>query len=115
MRAFKKGAQLGFVPDSGCSGATGHAVYGDRRVVAAETFALRHYIVRDQQHALCEYHKRIFAANEVAWGWHRNRIGVEANNFLFPATDRLLFLEDTGSRNLDRSKPVNRHYWAWGR
>jgi hypothetical protein len=108
MRAWKKAAGLSMV-DSG-----GHVLSGPDIRLAPETMALRHYIFRDQHHAFDKYAERRFAPEELARGWHSNRITQPMEAFRFPAADRLRALESAESRMFDRSLPVKHHYWEQG-
>jgi glycosyltransferase involved in cell wall biosynthesis len=108
MRAWKKAAGLSMV-DSG-----GHVLSGPDIRLAPETMALRHYIFRDQHHAFDKYAERRFAPEELARGWHGNRITQPMEAFRFPAADRLRALESAESHMFDRSLPVKHHYWEQG-
>jgi glycosyltransferase involved in cell wall biosynthesis len=109
MRAWKKAAGLSMV-DTG-----GHVLSGLDIRLAPETMALRHYIFRDQHHAFNKYAERRFAPEDLARGWHGNRVNQPVERFRFPATDRLCALESAESRMFDSSRPVKHHYWEWGR
>jgi len=113
MRARKKSSGLSTVPSDGNMGAGGHVLFGDGLKLAPESFALRHYIFRNQDHAFEKYAGRRFSEAEVQCGWHINRIGVDRAAFTLPPPHRLLALEDPRSRSLDRSKPETTHYWHW--
>lgn len=92
--------------------AGGHVFSGAFRL-APESMALRHYIVRDQEHAYRKYPQRIFKPEEIAKGWHGNRIGLTREALAFPPASALHRLDDVESRDLDRSTPRTTHYWQW--
>jgi hypothetical protein len=94
-------------------GAGGHVLFGDGLKLAPENFALRHYIVRNQEHAFEKYTSRRFSDAEVQCGWHFNRIGNDRAAYTLPPTHRLLALEDPRSRAFDRSKRETTHFWEW--
>jgi hypothetical protein len=109
MRAWRKAANLSNVDEGG------HRVSGSEFRLAPESFALRHYIFLSQAHAFEKYTRRVFAANEVEHGWHRNRVNQPAANFAFPPVSELEFLADPRDRNLNRDRPRDKHYWLrWG-
>jgi|ERR1035438_1468946 hypothetical protein len=113
MRARKKSTGLSTVPRDGNMGAGGHVLFGDGLKLAPENFALRHYIVRNQEHAFEKYTSRRFSDAEVQCGWHFNRIGNDRAAYTLPPTHRLLALEDPRSRAFDRSKRETTHFWEW--
>ena len=91
----------------------GHSLDGDKFNLAPETFALRHYIVRSQEHAFGKYAERRFRQDELDRGWHRQRVGRNRDRFTFPPTAELDFLENPESRDLSRARPRTEHYWDW--
>ncbi len=88
----------------------GHTFEGDFRL-AGESFALRHYLFRDQAHAAAKYTGRVFKADEVERGWHRNRAGAAAGQFTFPPPQTLHRLASPADRDLRRDAPRKTHYW----
>jgi glycosyltransferase involved in cell wall biosynthesis len=112
MRAWRKASGLSMV-ESG-----GHVLTGDDVRLAPEHLALRHYIVRNQEHAFTKYSTRIFAPEDLARGWHRARANQSAEAFAFPPASLLKRLDKIDKRDLDRSEPWTAHYWqrsqAWG-
>lgn len=107
MRAWKKVDGFSMIE------AGGHNLEGDDIRLAPETLALRHYIFRDQEHAYRKYARRIFAATDLARGWHGNRIAQPVEAFRFPKADRLSRLASPDGYDFDRSHPQLRHYWQW--
>ena len=113
MRARKKSAALSMLSPPGVSVGAGHLLFGPEVKIAPEWFALRHYIVRDQDHAYAKYTTRTFAPAALAKGWHSNRVGFPAQAFTFPAAGALRRLPHPLSRAFDRSEPKTTHYWQW--
>jgi glycosyltransferase involved in cell wall biosynthesis len=105
MRAWRKAAGL-----SNIAGA-GHRFYDAGIRLAPESFALRHYIFRNQAHAFEKYAKRTFAAEELARGWHRDRSGQAAAHFAFPPLSALHCLASPQDRHLERAHPRKTHFW----
>jgi hypothetical protein len=105
MRAWRK--------SSGGSNVThaGHLISNDQLRLAPESFALRHYIFRDQAHALEKYAKRKFALEEVERGWHCDRTGQVVAHFKFPPLSELHSLNSAEDRRLERGHPRKHHYW----
>jgi hypothetical protein len=105
MRAWRKASGLSHVSGGG------HRFERSDLRLAKESFALRHYIFRNQAHALEKYAKRKFAANELARGWHRNRAEQVVDHFAFPPIAALNCLGSPLDRHLDRTNPWKVHYW----
>ena len=91
----------------------GHLFEGEPFRLHPESFALRHYIFRDQAHARRKYPERVFSADEVSKGWHHNRAAKPAAGFAFPPLEELQRVTPASSRNLRRDAPRPRHYWEW--
>ena len=106
MSAWRKDAHLTMAGG-------GHRLEGEALALAPEQLALRHYIVRSQEHAFIKYTTRIFPAEELQRRWHRDRHEQPMESFFFPAPEELCKLGHPGDRNLDRSKPRKRNYWQW--
>ena len=113
MRARRRSANLSMAPARSAAAAAGHRVYGDDVRLAAESFVLRHYIFRDQDHAWRKYTERVYAPGELQRGWHANRAGRPATVFDFPPPETLKRLPTAGSHAFDRSDPKRKHYWDW--
>ncbi len=105
MRAWKK--ESGFsLCEHGC-----HLLTGPCQRLAPEHLALRHYIVRNQEHAFRKYPTRRFAEDDIALGWHQSRRGHKPGSFKFPPAATLRRLPFPDHRDLDRSEPWKVHYW----
>jgi glycosyltransferase involved in cell wall biosynthesis len=107
MRAWKKACGFSMVEG-------GHRLTGSDLKIAPEHLALRHYIVRSQEHALTKYTTRTFAADDLARGWHQVRRSQSRDGFRFPPAEVLCRLPFAGCRTLDRTAPWKVHYWNRG-
>jgi len=105
MRAWKKASGFSLAKHGG------HLLDGAGLRLAAERFALRHYMVRSQEHALHKYTTRFFAPEDLALGWHGFRANQPSKAFALPPEGCLKRLDKTDKRNLDRSEPWTAHYW----
>lgn len=105
MRAWNKANGLSLA-DHG-----GHILAGSDLKLAPEHLALRHYMMRSQEHALAKYTTRIFAADDLARGWHQARRNQNRDSFRFPPAEVLRRLPVAGHRSLDRTDPWKMHYW----
>jgi glycosyltransferase involved in cell wall biosynthesis len=105
MRA-RKAALGASITESG-----GHLLSGSSFKLAPETFALRHYIFRNQRHAWQKYTERKYSRKEVERGWHGNRVGFCAADYTFPPAAQLLKLADPEACALSRANPWALHYW----
>lgn len=112
MRAHKRTAGLS-VRDAQGRTSAGHRLFGDKAVIASETFALRHYMFQDQEDAYGKYTGRAYSDLELARGWHGNRVGRSRDAFRFPPAERLERLPYPDSPSLQRSDPKKLHYWDW--
>ncbi len=91
----------------------GHTLEGTDFKLANESFALRHYIFRDQQHAFQKYQERTFSKDELAKGWHQNRHQLGRNQFRLPTKEMLKSLSEPSDHNLDKTAPYKTHFWQW--
>jgi glycosyltransferase involved in cell wall biosynthesis len=107
MRARKKHLQVSHIEHGG------HVFSGAPFRLSPETFALRHYIFRDQAHAYRKYPERVFLPQELARGWHKNRVVKQIDAFTFPPVEQLHRLESPTDRDLCRENPRKTHYWQW--
>jgi glycosyltransferase involved in cell wall biosynthesis len=105
MRAWRKASGFSLVEGGG------HLLAGPDLRLAPEHLALRHYIFRSQDHAFAKYGARTFAPDEIARGWHVNRINQPRASFLFPPVASLKRLAFPAHRGLDRGDPWRMHYW----
>jgi glycosyltransferase involved in cell wall biosynthesis len=107
MRARRRGLDVSHISQGG------HTFKGAEFTLAKESFALRHYIFRDQNHAWAKYEQRQFAQSELDRGWHGNRNKIERRCFDLPDPGRLSRLRSEDDRDLDRSRPETLHFWQW--
>jgi glycosyltransferase involved in cell wall biosynthesis len=105
MRAWKASKKV-----SGVDGA-GHKLIGEEFRLSSETFALRHYIFRNQDHAFEKYPIRKFSEAGLSRGWHANRLNQPRERFGFSQAGELERLSTPASRDLRREKPRLKHYW----
>jgi len=105
IRAWKKAGGFSLVEQGG------HVLTGPDLRLAPEHFILRHYIFRNQEHAFHKYPTREFSADDLARGWHGNRVRQPAASFRFPPARLLRELTDPDDRGMDRSDPWDVHYW----
>jgi glycosyltransferase involved in cell wall biosynthesis len=105
MRAWNKAGGFSLVEHGG------HMLTGSEIRLAPESLALRHYIVRNQEHAFTKYITRVFAADDLARGWHQARRNQTQDSFRFPPDSVLRRLPRVEQQDLDRSNPWKLHYW----
>lgn len=110
QRIWKNGQGIGFA-DTG-----GHSLMSeeqDRIKYSPNNFVLRHYPFLNQEHAKKKYTSRKFAGRDLKKGWHGNRIGISAEQFIFPQKEKLKYLDNPILRDFDLSDPQKNHYWEW--
>lgn len=105
MRAWKKSEGFSMIEHGG------HLLSGADIRLAPERCVLRHYMMRNQQDAFTKYAIRCFAAEEVARGWHNNRINQPVETFEFPPATELRKLGSADDCKFDLSDPWAVHYW----
>jgi len=109
-RAWKRCCGL----DNRSSG--GHLLVGDAKRVFPENQQLRHYIVLSQEHAIAKYGARRFDREDLARGFHRNRLGLTTEMLrLPPVNHRNLQVHDRDTQQLSTTLPTPLHYWQWER
>ncbi len=107
LRAWKRSAGLDNRDDAG------HFLQPGARWFAQD-FPLRHYIFLSEAQAQSKYLTRKFDEDEVARGWHSNRLrATKEENLRFPQDDRMATLPAWDSKQFDTSKSVKEHYWEW--
>jgi glycosyltransferase involved in cell wall biosynthesis len=89
----------------------GHLLTGRDLHLSPEDLVLRHYMVRNQNHAFHKYMGRKFSADELAVGWHANRANQPVEGFRFPSAKALRKLSSPCNYHFDRSDPWHMHYW----
>jgi hypothetical protein len=107
MRARKKRLQVSHVEHGG------HVLSGEPIRLSPETFALRHYMFRNQTHAFEKYARRVYAPEELARGWHWHGFQHPVANFAFPPAGQLECLASPGDRDLSSAHRHKTPYWMW--
>lgn len=102
IRAWKR------TPNIDLAGSAGHTVTFTGRNTYPSQFALRHYIALSMHHLLRKYlGERVYAAAEVAKGWHKWRSQLAAELVRVPPTAELFEIGEDADWN--RSRPQARH------
>jgi glycosyltransferase involved in cell wall biosynthesis len=107
VRAWRRDGGFSNIPDGG------HRLTGNNLRVSPENLVLRHYLFLSQDHAYRKYRQRRYSEDELARGWHGNRVDVSRRQLLFPSTKELHALRRVDQHALDRSRPRTQHYWEW--
>lgn len=89
----------------------GHLLTGRELNLHPENFILRHYIALSRRHFLEKYATRVFPPEELARGWHGNRVGIGTRKVRFPHRRELKVLAAGAPWAMDRSDPWVRHFW----
>jgi glycosyltransferase involved in cell wall biosynthesis len=108
MRMWRRDAGLSNIENAG------HRLNGTPRLHEAAGL-LKHYIFRNQRHAWEKYRGRTFSDEELAAGWHSNRVGLtrdalDLSRIPEQSLDRLVSADD---RAVSRDGPFKTHYWEW--
>lgn len=104
VRAWRNGATPVQLAESG-----GHdATFAGRRIFP-QAFVLRHYIALSLQQLRTKYGNRTYAPQELARGWHHNRIGIGEADVILPDPASLHHYGDDGK--WDTSRPRSRHFF----
>ena len=91
----------------------GHKIFDERVRLFPQNHILRHYIGLSQKHLLNKYLSRTFDSEDLAKGWHKNRLDIHKNDLLLPGNHALIH-ELTGvSPIFNRQMPTNLHFWEW--
>lgn len=107
MRAWKRSAELSNLKTGG------HRLSGPEVRLFDTDFILRHYIVLSQEHAVRKYVGRTFSEEDIARGWHGNRVNLEERQMSVFEDPALKTLEDAASKRFDLTYPVKKHFWDW--
>jgi len=95
IRAWKKGAGLNLASSGG------HRAIADRTRPFPRNFILRHYVGLSLSHLKAQYLGRVFPADELERGWHRNRVATTLDFVRLPKPDQLIDVDREGWR-IDR-------------
>lgn len=110
MRAWKRAANL----RPGKSG--GHRLEGEDVNVYPERMILKHFIVRNQEHAYEKYLGRSFSSIDLEKGWHKNRLSFTADNLRIPTSGEHLQSLSSPMHAPERLPRSSRtHFWDWTR
>lgn len=74
-------------------------------------FELRHYICLSYEHICRKYGERKFKEENLARGWHKNRLNLTRDNLKFPPSD--LLSRRNEDESLNKEKKYLKHYWQW--
>lgn len=102
VRAWKKTSTPADIASSG-----GHDARFPGRVIASNAFVLRHYLTLSRRHFIAKYGSRVFAQDELAQGWHHNRVGIEPQSVAWPSLEDLHRVAGTW----ETSRPRRRHFF----
>jgi len=92
-----------------------HVIRGPDVRRFAVDFILRHYMALDFCAFREKYLARRYAADEVARGWHRNRVTMNFEHIRLPPASSLKKLDRWDSCRFDPSDPWPRHFWQYRR
>lgn len=108
MRAWKRAANL----ESGKSG--GHILEGQDLYVYPQLMIMKHFIVRNQEHAYEKYLHRSFSSTDLAKGWHGNRMNFTFDNLRIPTRGKHLQSLASPLEVPDRlPRSCGQHFWEW--
>lgn len=95
------------------SGSNGHLLKGEGIERSPRDLFLRHYLVLSEAHAERKYVGRQFGGEDIAKGWHGNRVIIDAENVRLRTGPAMRRLESPTSNEFDLSAPAAQHYWQW--
>lgn len=102
LRAWRKAADIDLARWGG------HAAKFEGRVIAPESFVLRHYIALSMDHLADKYRRqRAYAPAEVARGWHGWRATFDMAHVRLPESGELHDVRLDGGWN--RSRPLQKY------
>ncbi|HEY0383575.1 MAG TPA: glycosyltransferase [Candidatus Elarobacter sp.] len=107
MRAWRR-ELAAHLPEHG-----GHVLQGPGVRLFPDDFAMRHYITLSERHAIEKYCERRFSDDDLAKGWHGNRLAIGSTAFRLEPRPELRTLAAPRSRAYDASAPQRTHYWEW--
>jgi glycosyltransferase involved in cell wall biosynthesis len=107
VRAFKNCLAV----DNVSSG--GHAPPLEAVRLFPENMTLRHYIFLSVAHGREKYHSRVYAEEELALGWHGNRVRIRERRLVPPPVTTLERATGCLQAQLSVANPRLAHYWEW--
>lgn len=105
MRTNKKLAGVSSIENAG------HCLSGPGLRLYPHNLPLRHYIALGPDQFKKKYGSRRFPAEEIARGWHGNRVSIDTENVRLPSAHMLKHLAGDDLSALDRSEKWTRHFW----
>lgn len=104
MRAWKNLPGISNVEDAG------HRLRGPDMRVYPVNMPFRHFIALGLDHFREKYGARKFPADELARGWHYNRVNINVDGVRLPRPEQLK-VSDGDPSKMDRSEPWTKHFW----
>ena len=104
IRAYKRNVNLENVSSGG------HILRGEGLNLYESNMSLRHYICLSLDRLRRKYGERTFSNEELARGWHRNRVNRDWQKVTFP---NLSLMTDVTKKGLSTDNPYNKHFWSW--
>jgi glycosyltransferase involved in cell wall biosynthesis len=104
VRAWKN---TGVEVDLASSG--GHTPAFPDQKVFPQSFVLRHYIGLSLDYIKQKYADRKYAADEIAKGWHHNRVGLDLDEMRLPPLSELKLYHSV--HTWDKSDPWKKHFF----
>ncbi len=95
------------------AGHGGHVLRGPGVRLYPVDFILRHYIMLSEAHGIEKYAARSFAGEDLAKGWHGNRVAIPPSAFRIAPRPELRALPTPDSNDFDVSAPQRTHFWQW--
>jgi hypothetical protein len=108
MRQYRSWKNL---PGITCADGCGHRLAGPPLNVYPENQELRHYIALNAAEFHKKYADRKFNDDELAKGWHANRLSIDPDHMRLPGTGLLKQWTSDDPTSLDRSEPWKKHFW----
>lgn len=107
MRAWRRDTALSNVHSGG------HVLQGTGGRLVDVNHNLRHYMALSQGHVEQKYLARKYSEEDLARGWHGNRVSITRDNLRLPTTQSLLTLPCATSKSFRRDTPRRTHFWEW--
>lgn len=104
MRAWRTGVGIRQIDG-------GHRLGAENLRVAPEDFILRHYPSLSLSHARNKHPDRVIAGEDIAKGWHVNRLSIRADEVVLPPRNELKVLNSCDDKQFDKSDPWKQHFW----
>lgn len=105
MRSWKKSAGISNVSNGG------HRLSGANLRIYPENLPLRHYIALSADHFRRKYRHRKYPKEELARGWHGDRVRIDTEHVRMPDASLLKYFASDDPSMLDRSETWRQHFW----